>query len=425
MKKFLTRNIVVLSIVSFLTDVASEMLYPIMPLYLRKIGYGALAVGVIEACAEAVSGFNKIFFGHLSDTFKKRKIFIQIGYGVSAIAKPLIGLIPVGAFIFGARIVDRAGKGIRTAPRDAMITAETTPEHRSRAFGFHRAIDTAGAVLGPIVAFLILLKYPGQYALVCILALIPGVLAFIATLFIIEKKAATIASRTHTGELAVIEGEVEKLVDETETRIKKERQTLAGFKKFFRESAAPYRKLVVGFFLLSLLNSSNMFLVLRAKEIGISDMYILFGYITYNIIFAFACYPVGVIADRFGHKKLYVTAITIFALTYVLLGSAFSGALVFILLFSLYGLFSAIEETTSKSWLSLHMPEGSSGRGFGLHLGLNTLGFLVGSLVMGALWKYIGSANSFTIVALLALPVIFYFVRLSATVIPTPSTTTR
>lgn len=414
MKKFLTRNIVVLSIVSFLTDVASEMLYPIMPLYLRKIGYGALAVGIIEACAEAVSGFNKIFFGHLSDTFKKRKIFIQIGYGVSAIAKPLIGLIPVGAFIFGARIIDRAGKGIRTAPRDAMITAEAAPEHRSRAFGFHRAIDTAGAVLGPIVAFLILLKYPGQYALVCILALIPGVLAFIATLFIIEKKVATAATLAGTSEISAIE-------QQAETGIKKERHTLAGFKKFFQESAAPYRKLVIGFFLLSLLNSSNMFLVLRAKEIGIDDMYILFGYIAYNIIFAFACYPVGIIADRFGHKKLYVSAITIFALTYVLFGSAFSGALVFILLFSMYGIFSAIEETTSKSWLSLHMPQGSTARGFGLHLGLNTLGFLVGSLVFGILWKYIGSANTFTVIALLAIPVIFYFTRLS--IKPTEPTT--
>lgn len=392
MKKFLTRNIVVISIVSFFTDIASEMLYPIMPLYLRKIGYGSIAVGIIEAGAEAVSGFNKLFFGHLSDLFKRRKLFIQIGYGVSAIAKPLIGLIPVGAFIFTARIVDRAGKGIRTAPRDALITAETTPEHRSRAFGFHRSIDTFGAVLGPVVAFLILLKYPGNYALVCILALIPGVLACIATMFIIEKK------------------QVDTALDVT-TPIR-EKNTFGGFKIFFKQSGETYRKLVIGFFLLSLLNSTNMFLVLRAKEIGINDMYILFGYIAYNIIYALLCYPVGIIADKYGHKKLYIGGILVFALTYALFGGAFSSALTFILLFSAYGIFSAIEETTSKSWLSLHIPSAAKGRGFGLHLALNTVGFLAGSIITGVLWKYANSANTFTLVALLSLPVVFYFVRL-------------
>lgn len=400
MKKFLTRNIVVISIVSFFTDIASEMLYPIMPLYLRKIGYGSITVGIIEAAAEAVSGFNKLFFGHLSDVFKKRKLFIQIGYGVSAVAKPLIGLIPVGSFIFAARIIDRAGKGIRTAPRDALITAETAPEHRSRAFGFHRAIDTLGAVLGPVVAFLILLKYPGNYALVCILALIPGVLACIATMFIVEKKQE--------------EGQIETVADASASESSSiyQKNTFAGFKAFFKQSGETYRKLVIGFFLLSLLNSTNMFLVLRAKEIGINDMYILFGYIAYNIIFALLCYPVGIIADKYGHKKLYISGVVVFALTYALFGGAFSSAVTFILLFSAYGIFSAIEETTSKSWLSLHMPSESKGRGFGLHLALNTLGFLVGSIVTGVVWRYVDSGNTFTFIALLAIPVIFYFVKL-------------
>ncbi len=390
MKKILTRNIIIISVVSFFTDIASEMLYPVMPLYLKSIGYGVILVGLIEATAEAVSGFNKLFFGHLSDLFKRKKIFIQIGYGVSAVAKPLIGLIPVGAFVFFARVLDRAGKGIRTTPRDALITAETAPEYRSRAFGFHRSIDTLGAVLGPVVAFLLLLKYPGQYALICVLALIPGLIALGFTFYIKEKP----------------------IVEENVNVKTVERNTFKGFREFFKTSPLVYKKLVLGFFLVALINSSNMFLILRAKEQGVTDMFILFGYIAYNIVYALACYPVGVVADKFGHKKLYITSIILFALTYMLFGSNFPQNYVFILLFSLYGIFSAIEETTGKSWLSLHIPEQSRGKGFGLHLGLNTIGFLVGSILAGVLWHVFGSTYVFTGVGFIALAVATYFIRL-------------
>lgn len=386
MKKFLTKNIVVVSIVSFFTDIASEMLYPIMPLYLRKIGFGPLMVGIVEAASEAVSGFNKLFFGHLSDTFKKRKIFIQIGYGVSAIAKPLIGLIPQSAFIFGARVIDRAGKGIRTSPRDALITSETLPEDRSKAFGFHRSIDTFGAVLGPIIAFFILLKYPGQYALVCILALIPGIIAFAFTFLIKEKN----------------------LPEET-TAIEPKRHTIGNFKAFFLGSSSSYRRLLFGFFFLAILNSSNMFLVLRAKELGISDTYILFGYVAYNIIFALLSYPIGVLMDKHGHRGFYIGAILVFSLTYAFFGQVFESAIACLLLFAMYGLFSAVEETASKSWLSLHMPENSRATGFGLHLAFNTFGFLIGSALTGLLWKYYGAHAVFSGISILAIIVLIYF----------------
>ncbi|MEN9605029.1 MAG: hypothetical protein RJB39_714 [Candidatus Parcubacteria bacterium] len=396
MKKFLTRNIVVVSIVSFFTDIASEMLYPILPLYIRKIGFGPLMVGVIEACSEAVSGFNKIFFGHLSDTFKKRKIFIQIGYGVSAVAKPLIGLFPTGWFIFGARVIDRAGKGIRTSPRDALITSETTPEYRSRAFGFHRSIDTLGAVIGPVVAFLLLLKYPGEYALICLLALIPGIIAFAFTFMIREESAALVGAAD----------------------VKPRRYKLNMFKEFFKSSSTSYRKLLYGFFFLALLNSSNMFLVLRAKEAGISDMYILFGYIVYNLIFALSAYPIGVALDRYGHKRFYILAICIFALTYGLFGTTFTSAVVCIGLFAMYGIFSAIEETASKSWISLYIPDDARGTGFGLQALVNTVGFLIGSALTGLVWQLTGGTTIFATVSLLALPVALYFIYLQ---LPTPA----
>jgi MFS family permease len=185
---FLTRNIALLSVVSFFTDVASEMLYPIMPIYLSAIGYGALTVGVIEGFAEAIAGLNKVFFGAISDKLGKRNLFVRIGYGISAFSKPLIGLSSSAAFIFFIRFLDRIGKGIRTAPRDAILTAESKEQYRGRVFGFHRSMDTFGAMLGPIAALIFLYFYPTNYSHLFIYALIPGVLAFAATLYLSKEK---------------------------------------------------------------------------------------------------------------------------------------------------------------------------------------------------------------------------------------------
>src|SRR4249919_1630514 len=159
--KYLTRTIWILSLISLLTDVASEMLYPIMPIYLKSIGFSVLLIGILEGIAEATAGLSKGYFGKLSDNSRKRVPFVQLGYALSALSKPMMAVFVYPAWIFLARTVDRLGKGIRTGARDALLSDEATPATKGRVFGFHRSMDTLGAVAGPALALLYLHFYPG------------------------------------------------------------------------------------------------------------------------------------------------------------------------------------------------------------------------------------------------------------------------
>ena len=162
-QKILTRTILLVSFVSLFTDVASEMLYPIMPVYLKSIGFSVLLIGILEGVAEATAGISKGYFGHQSDIRKQRVPFVRAGYALSAISKPMMAILTFPVWIFFARTLDRFGKGIRTSARDAMLSDETTPEHKGRVFGFHRSMDTLGAVLGPVIALVYLHWHPQDY----------------------------------------------------------------------------------------------------------------------------------------------------------------------------------------------------------------------------------------------------------------------
>ncbi|WP_432327135.1 MFS transporter [Mucilaginibacter sp. P25] len=175
--KFLTRTVWILSFISLLTDVASEMLYPIMPIYLKSIGFSVLLIGILEGIAEATAGLSKGYFGKVSDSSGRRAPFIRLGYTLSALSKPLMAVTIFPVWIFLARTVDRLGKGIRTGARDALLSDEATPDTKGRVFGFHRSMDTIGAVAGPSLALLYLYVYPTSYSPLFLLAFIPGVLA--------------------------------------------------------------------------------------------------------------------------------------------------------------------------------------------------------------------------------------------------------
>ncbi|HTP12940.1 MAG TPA: MFS transporter, partial [Bacteroidota bacterium] len=161
--KFITKTILFLSLVSLFTDIASEMLYPVMPMYLKSIGFSVVLIGILEGIAEATAGISKGYFGSLSDHLGRRRPFIQAGYALSAVSKPLMALLIQPVWVFVARTSDRLGKGIRTAARDAMLSAETTPEFKGRVFGFHRGFDTLGAAIGPSLALLYLTFHPDEY----------------------------------------------------------------------------------------------------------------------------------------------------------------------------------------------------------------------------------------------------------------------
>ena len=182
--KPISRTIWIISFVSLFTDMASEMLYPVMPVYLKSIGYSVLVIGILEGFAEAVAGLGKSYFGRVSDASGKRLPFVRLGYLLSAVSKPMLAVSTQLWWIFSARFLDRAGKGLRTAPRDALLSDETTAADKGTVFGFHRMMDTFGAVLGPLIALLYLYFYPGAYKTLFLLAFIPGIAAIVFTFLV-------------------------------------------------------------------------------------------------------------------------------------------------------------------------------------------------------------------------------------------------
>ena len=256
--RILTRTILLVSFVSLFTDVASEMLYPVMPVYLRSIGFSVLLIGILEGIAEAVAGLSKGYFGQSSDSLRKRVPFVRAGYSLSALSKPMMAVLTWPWWIFLARTMDRLGKGIRTGARDAILSDETTPEHKGKVFGFHRSMDTVGAAIGPVLALVYLWFYPGEYKMLFLLAFFPGLIAIGLTFFLKEKKAEVKTSVARPG--------------------------LLSYLKYWNRSAVSYRYLVAGMLLFTLFNSSDAFLLLAIKEKHVSDSGMISMYIFYNQI---------------------------------------------------------------------------------------------------------------------------------------------
>ena len=186
--KYISKTVWILSVVSLLTDVASEMLYPIMPIYLKSIGFSIVLIGILEGVAEATAGISKSYFGKLSDNSGKRVPFVKIGYALSSISKPMMAVFVFPLWVFFARTIDRFGKGIRTGARDAIISQEATSSTKARVFGFHRSMDTIGAVLGPVLALVFLYYYPGNYKTLFIIAFFPGMIAIFLTFKLNDKE---------------------------------------------------------------------------------------------------------------------------------------------------------------------------------------------------------------------------------------------
>lgn len=416
MKKFLTRTIVLLGVISLLTDVASEMLYPIMPAYLQSIGYGVMAIGVIEGVAEIFAGIAKVFFAHKSDVSGKRKNFISIGYGISALAKPLIGFTSSIGAIFTAKLVDRVGKGVRTAPRDALLTEQSTMENRGKVFGFHRGLDTLGAILGPAIGLTILYFSGGNFRPVFLLAFIPGIAATILTFFLRENKKQTIAQdnkievvSSENIKITEVNGVVDdsQITTEAQNNINKEK-SLKAILSFWKKTSPSYRRIFIGFVLFSLINSTNMFLLLRLSELHFSPYLIIAAYLVYNVSFALLSYPIGLLADKIGFKPVYVFGIISFAIVYAVLGYGTSSMFVAILIFILYGVFGAVEDGMAKAWLSRHIDKQYKATGIGFYLLFNSLCLFVASIGTAFLWKTIGSGITLTLIATLSLGVLGY-----------------
>ncbi len=365
---------------------ASEMLYPVMPVYLKSIGFSIVLIGVLEGLAEATAGLSKGYFGNLSDTMGKRLPFVQFGYGLSALSKPMMALFAFPLWIFFARTLDRLGKGIRTGARDALLSAESRPENKGRVFGFHRSMDTLGAVAGPLIALIFLQWRPGDYTSLFLLAFIPGVAAIFFTLWIREQKSAVDKPLPRPGFL--------------------------DFLKYWRSSTERYRQLTSGLLVFALFNSSDVFLLLKMKESGCSDGFVIGVYIFYNIIYALAAYPLGILADRIGMKRLLAGGLLLFAGVYA--GMIFAaGKPLFLFLFFGYGLYAAATEGLAKAWISNLCEKKDTATAIGTFTAFQSVAALLASTLAGMIWYWAGAGFTFLISAAVAIGVAWYLFKLS------------
>ncbi len=360
--KYLTRTIWILSLVSLFTDISSEMLYPIMPLFLQSIGFSSVLIGMLEGLAEATAGLSKGYFGRIADARGKRLPFVQWGYLLSAFSKPMMAVFTFPLWIFSARTLDRLGKGLRTGARDAVLSAETTVENKGKVFGFHRGMDTLGAAIGPALALLFLVFYPGEYQVMFMLAFIPAVAGGALT-FIIKEKKSTPSKSKNAFHLS---------------------QTF----NYFKEAPIAYRKVVPVLLFFALFNSSDLFLLMKIKAAGLSDTYVIGSYILYNLVFAVAAFPLGHLADRIGFKKTLVFGLLIFSLVYAGFGfnTDISG---FVVLFALYGVYAAATDGISKALLSNLVRPSESASALGTFAGLSSITALFASTLAGLVWKYV------------------------------------
>ena len=370
--KSIPKQVVILGLVSLFTDIASEMLYPVTPIFLTAVlGSSMAVVGIIEGIAEITGGLLKGYAGNLSDKIGKRSIFVVIGYSLSALAKPLPGIFPNISNVVISRTTDRVGKGIRTAPRDALLGSYS--EGNSGAiFGFHRGMDTLGAAIGPLAAILLLYLYPENFQLIFLAAFIPSIVAVTFT-FLVKDRSLTRKNKSHLN-----------------------------YTKFWKSAPKQYKVLLVLIVTFSFVNSSDVFLILKSKYISGSDALAIFGYVFYNLIYAGASYPFGKLSDRFGKNLIFGIGLLIFSLIYF--GFALSTEMVFIwILFALYGIYSASTEGISKAWISDLVPDEMRGSAIGLITMLSSFSIMLGSFTAGVLWDSFGSTIPFLLSAVVSL----------------------
>lgn len=377
----LSRTVWALSLISLFTDTASEMLYPVMPLYLRHIGFSVLLIGVLEGVAEATVGLSKGYFGKRSDLMGKRAPFVQWGYALSAVSKPMMALFIQPLWVFFARTVDRLGKGIRTGARDAMLNDASAPATKGTVFGFHRSMDTLGAAIGPALALVFLHFHPDDYLPLFFVAFIPGALAVLLSLTLRDPAPKPGPGAAKGG--------------------------LLSFLHYWRTAPAAYRKLAVGLLIFALFNSTDLFLILRAKSAGLSDSGTIGVYIFYNLVYALASLPLGMLADRIGLKRIFLLGLALFAAVYFGMAHE-AGPVWYGALFLLYGLYAAATEGISKAWVVSVVDPSDGATAIGLLAGFQSLCALLASSLTGMVWYAFGVQAAFIATGSMAVIVLVY-----------------
>ena len=358
-----SRNTVLLAFTSLFADISTEMLYPILPIFLtQSLRASGSVVGLVEGIAQATQNIVQGFSGWLSDKLQKRKSLALAGYFLSAVSKPLIGFATTWPGVFGARFLDRFGAGFRSAPRDALIASSVAEENRGRAFGLEGIGDNLGAFLGPLLAVVLFVSFHVGIRSIFYLAIIPGLLAFLMVL-LVEERSVPVTAKSK--------------IDIS-----------------LREFPKPYWEYLLVTALFGIGNSSNSFLILHTKDIGASFEETILIYAGFNLVAALISYPAGTFSDRWGRRNVLLLSFIIFFVAYLGFARA-RGVVVVAILFVFYGLFQGIFRSVGKAFASDFVPERLRASGVGWYS--TTVGFLqlVASLVAGLLWDRIGHAAVF------------------------------
>ena len=358
----LERNVFFAGLTSFFTDTSTKMVYSVMPLFLMSLGASKTTLALIEGIAESTAALLKAFSGYWSDKLGRNKPFMLLGYGVTALITPIYSLVTRSWQVLVLRFIERAGKGFRTAPRDSLIAGSITKNEAGKSFGFHKAMDNSGAIIGPLIAFFLLTRLPESYTTVFLIATIPAILGVLTiAIFIRDVRGAK-----KSGKFSL---------------------RFAGLPKRF------YFFLAI-IFVFTLGNSTDALLLVKASETGIKVAYVPLAYLVFNGVSVFFAIPFGRLSDRVGRERLLMVGYLIYSVVYFGFGRYSAVGPIF-LLFAAYGLYSALTDGNQKALVSDFLGKENKGTGFGLYHALLGITLLPASLIAGALYDKVDAAAPF------------------------------
>jgi len=379
----LSRNVITMGVVSFFNDLSSDMVFPFIPLFLTSVlGAGAVSVGLIEGVADATASILKIFSGRFSDAVRRRKPFVVFGYSLSAVTKPLLALALAPWHVLAVRFFDRAGKGVREAPRDALLSLSSTRAQIGRAFGFHRAADTLGAAAGPLVAFLVLPLIDNNLRTLFLLSFAASVIAVVILQIFVKEVVQAPGIKSGAGATASFEG------------------ATGGWRSGWRGLSIPFFIFLGAATLFSLGRASEAFLLLRAQDIGVALAFLPIIYFVYNITYAVFSTPAGMLSDRIVHRNTFRIGMLIFSGTYFLFARVSSVSAVWAL-FAVYGFYGAFTEGVGRAIVADLVEERLRATAYGVYHAFTGVALLPAGVVFGVLWDRFGAEASFSYGAIL------------------------
>jgi MFS family permease len=375
------KNVFILGLVSFFNDIASEMIYPLVPIFLTSVLVAPVSVvGLIEGIAESIASILKVISGWMSDKMQKRKPFVISGYSLSAFSKIIFSLAYSWPVVLLARFVDRFGKGTRTSARDALITESSDSSARGRTFGFHRAMDTMGAVIGPLLAIVAMQILNENYRFIFLLSFIPAFIGVLLLFFFVKEKD-------------------------------RKSKSTADFQFNWKSLDPSFKVFLFISFIFALGNSSNAFLILRAQNLGLSVTMVMLAYVLFNFVYAVFSLPAGIISDKIGPKKILLAGFLLFAVIYLFFGLITKSIFIW-LLFPFYGIYMALTEGIGKAYISNLIPKEKAGTAFGIYQTTIGLCTFFASWIAGLLWSYVSISAPFifgSVMAMLAALLFYVF----------------